>query len=83
MNNDLYQDRENYNKGYMPEQEVQSYSNKNKNPIKITLELLPEAVEHIENITETKIEFWLANLVNTYRGQTLLEALRYEERYGA
>lgn len=56
---------------------------KNKNPIKITLELLPEAVERIENLTETKIEFWLANLVNTDRGQALLETLRYEERYGA
>ena len=54
-----------------------------KEPIKITLELLPEAVERIENLTETKIEFWLANLVNTDRGQALLETLRYEERYGA
>lgn len=67
----------------MSEQEVQSYPNKNKNPIKITLELLPEAIEKIERVTETKIEFWLANLVNTDRGQALLEALRYEERYGA
>jgi len=56
---------------------------KNKNTIKVTLELLPEAVEHIEKLTEIKIEFWLANLVNTDRGQALLEALRYEERYGA
>jgi hypothetical protein len=56
---------------------------KNKNTIKVTLELLPEAVERIEKLTEIKIEFWLANLVNTDRGQALLEALRYEERYGA
>jgi hypothetical protein len=55
---------------------------KNKNTIKVTLELLPEAVERIENFTETKIEFLLANLVNTDKGTAILEMLGYEE-YGA